>query len=433
MVGIKPFSHVFLHGLIFGKSYKRCDEQGDWTYILGEEKFSYDQGKALPEGVIAKWEKLSKSKGNVIDPLEMIAKYGADAVRMTLCSLANRGEQIDLDYRIFEECKNFVNKIWNGARFIFSYLIDSSEELVAGINESLFSLEDYYIIDTFNQLLLDIDQAYEEYAFDKIASLSYEFFKNELCSKYLEIIKPILSGKQGSDEQRSVKQKLLVVLFINVLGVLHPIVPFITETLFLKLKSILGEIQEDSYGDYITGHAVQMLKAKACMLADYPCNINVAMPKNLRQLFHTAERLVYTVRNIRGEMQLDPRVSLEAFIIASEHEEIDLYLPMVQALGGIHSIVRLDKEPQSGTYSLGVVDDIRLGILLPQEYLDKEFSRLQKEKARLDLAIESLTKLLSSANFREKANPNVVRKKEENLQKYHLELESILKKLSSFP
>ncbi|EPP33223.1 valine--tRNA ligase, partial [Chlamydia psittaci C6/98] len=82
MVGEKPFSDVFLHGLIFGKSYKRYNDLGEWTYITGEEKYAYDMGKALPKDVIAKWEKLSKSKGNVIDPLEMIAKYGADAVRM---------------------------------------------------------------------------------------------------------------------------------------------------------------------------------------------------------------------------------------------------------------------------------------------------------------------------------------------------------------
>lgn len=432
MTGIKPFSDVFLHGLIFGKSYKRCDDRGEWTYITGEEKLAYDQGKALPKGVTAKWEKLSKSKGNVIDPLEMISLYGADAVRMTLCSLANRGEQIDLDYRVFEECKNFVNKIWNGARFIFSYLKDSSQELLIGIDKSLFSLEDYHIIDSFNHLLANVNQAYEEYAFDKIASLSYEFFKNDLCSTYLEIIKPILSGKQGSDEQRTVKRQLLVVIFVNVLGVLHPIVPFITETLFLKLKKVLGDLPEDAAGDCITEHAIQMLKADACMLAKYPSGIDIPMPENLKESVLLAERLVYTIRNIRGEMQLDPRVALDAFVICPDRTSIDLYLPMMQALGGLRSIACLNTEPQSGTYSLGVVDDIQLGIIVPREYLDKEVTRLYKEQVRLETAINNLTKLLSSNSFKEKADPKVVQSKEDNLKKYRLELENIVKKLASF-
>lgn len=117
-------------------------------------KYAYDMGKALPKDVIAKWEKLSKSKGNVIDPLEMIAKYGADAVRMALCSCANRGEQIDLDYRLFEEYKNFANKIWNGARFIFGHISNlTSEDLAHGIDTTLLGLEDYYILDGFNLLL----------------------------------------------------------------------------------------------------------------------------------------------------------------------------------------------------------------------------------------------------------------------------------------
>lgn len=427
----KPFSHVFLHGLIFGKSYKRSHESGDWTYVTGDEKEAYDQGAPLPADVTAKWEKLSKSKGNVIDPVKMIDTYGADAVRMTLCSLANRGEQIDLDYRVFSECKNFVNKIWNGARFIFSHLVDTAADLSEGIDETLLTLEDYHIVDAFNRLLADLQTAYEEYNFDKIATLSYEFFKNELCSTYLEVVKPVLFGKQGTPEIRAIKRKLLVTIFVQVLGVLHPVVPFITETLFLKLKTALGEISEDLHGDKITGHALKMLKAKACMIAEYPRKIDIDMPDHLQESFNLAERLIYTIRNIRGEMQLDPRVSLEAFVVCPSNIRIDLYLPMMKALGGLSEISCLEKEPQYGTYSLGMVDNIKLGIIVPKEHLDKERIRLQKEKVRLEGAIASTTSLLNSQAFKDKANPAVVKVKEENLKKYCAELDGILGKLSS--
>lgn len=183
--------------------------------------------------------KLSKSKGNVIDPIEMIEAYGADAVRLTLCSCANRGEQIDLDYRLFEEYKNFINKLWNGARFIFGHISElTSRDLEEGVNQDLLGLEDFYILDRFNELLDLIDGHYNCYSFDKIASLAYDFFKNDLCSTYLEIIKPTLFGKQGSDQQRATKRKLLATLLINILGVLHPIVPYITETLFQNSRQL---------------------------------------------------------------------------------------------------------------------------------------------------------------------------------------------------
>lgn len=432
MVGEKPFSHVFLHGLIFGRSYKRYDELGAWSYVSGEEKREYDKGKALPTNVIAKWEKLSKSKGNVIDPLELISTYGADAVRMALCSCANRGEQIDLDYRIFEEYKNFVNKIWNGARFIFGHISHLTwGDLASGIDQGELGIEDYSILDKFNLLLRQVDVAYSSYAFDKITLLSYEFFKNDFCSTYLEIIKPVLYGKQGSDAERLTKQKLLAVLLTNILGVLHPIIPFITETLFLKMKESIGEGPEKS-SDMIVGHTLEMLRSDSYLCAPYPKEFALVFPEDLSDSFALAERLVYTIRKIRGEMQLDPRVSLEAFVICPEDMDIHRYIPIMQALGGVSLVSRLYEEPKDRMYSLGVVESIRVGVFVPVEYIAKEKQRLEKEKQRLEKAIVSIEGLLASENFRSRANPDLVRSKEEQLKNTRLELASILDKFASF-
>ncbi|WP_407365850.1 valine--tRNA ligase [Chlamydia pecorum] len=431
MYGEKPFSEVFLHGLIFGKSYKRYNELGEWSYISGAEKREYDLGKELPKDVIAKWEKLSKSKGNVIDPIEMIEMYGADAVRMTLCSCANRGEQIDLDFRLFEESKNFANKLWNGARFILGHISEMRcQDLLSGIDQSTLQLEDYYILDGFNQLIEKLHEAYEVYAFDKIAMMSYEFFRNDLCSTYIEIIKPILFGKQGSEKDRQTKRKLLLVLLVSMLGVLHPVVPFITESLFLKVQEVLGPMLEGD-GDALTHHVVAMLRSRACMEAPYPRAFAIEFPQDLHASFTLAQRLVYTVRNIRGEMQLDPRVPLEAFVLCPEDIEITRYFSIIQALGGISSIQCVQEEPRDRVYSLGVIDSIRLGIFVPEGHLAKEKGRLEKESQRLQRAIESTTHLLSSESFRLKANPQLVKDKEEALRNYRLELQGVLDKLVS--
>ncbi|ANH78878.1 valine--tRNA ligase [Candidatus Chlamydia sanziniae] len=432
MSGQKPFFEVFLHGLIFGKSYKRHSTTGNWAYIVGEEKHSYDMGKECPSDVIAKWEKLSKSKGNVIDPLQMIDTYGADAVRMVLCSCANRGEQIDLDYRLFEEYKNFANKVWNGARFIFSHIADlKGKDLLSGIDPVSLGLEDFYVLHSFNQIIKQIEEAYISYSFDKISTLAYEFFRNDLCSTYLEIIKPILFGKQGNENTRTAKRKLLVVLLVNVLGILHPVAPFITETLFLKVKEILGDIPEGC-GDVFTSHTLTMLRARACMEASYPKPFKIDMPDDLNESFMFAQRLVYTVRNIRGEMQLDPRLSLDAFAICSGDKDIQPYVPIIQALGGLTSIQIVLEEPQGRLYSLGVVDSIRLGIFVPEKYLAKEKTRLEKEKQRLERNVQNIKRLLSSKSFCEKADPDLVRGKEEILKNSCIELQNILDKLISF-
>ncbi len=120
--GKLPFPEVFLHGLIYGKSYWRDHKDGRFAYVDSQERLEYDLGKPSLQMSMSKWEKMSKSKGNVLDPIEIIEQYGTDAMRMALCASATQARQIDLDRRRFEEFKNFANKIWNGARFVLMNL-----------------------------------------------------------------------------------------------------------------------------------------------------------------------------------------------------------------------------------------------------------------------------------------------------------------------
>ena len=178
--GEAPFPETFLHGLIYGKSYWRPNRDGGITYVTGEEKQSYDRGTPLPKKVHSKWEKLSKSKGNVIDPLEMIDEFGTDAVRMTLCSCANQSPQIDLDRRRFEEFRNFANKVWNGARFVFMHLEDLKIE--SGIDYDALKLEDRWILSALNRVNKEVNESLASYQFDQAAIASYNFFWKEFCS-----------------------------------------------------------------------------------------------------------------------------------------------------------------------------------------------------------------------------------------------------------
>jgi valyl-tRNA synthetase len=143
VMGQTPFPEVFLHGLIFGKSYWRENKDGGITYVTEAERKAFDLGAPIPKEVHYKWEKMSKSKGNVLDPLEIIDEYGADALRMTMCASATQAREIDLDRRKFEEFRNFSNKFWNGSRFVFMQVEDlTDDELKQGIDRALLTLED---------------------------------------------------------------------------------------------------------------------------------------------------------------------------------------------------------------------------------------------------------------------------------------------------
>lgn len=425
-----PFPETFLHGLIYGKSYWRENQEGGITYVTGEEKREYDKGKPLPKGVFSKWEKLSKSKGNVIDPLEMIEEYGTDAVRMTLCSCANQSPQIDLDRRRFEEFKNFANKVWNGARFVFMNLEDlSSESLSEGLNEELLALEDRWILSALNRINGEINEALTSYSFDKAAVTAYDFFWKEFCAYYVEIAKPVLFGKIGTPQERTNKQKLLVIVLLNSIRLLHPMAPFITEELFQNLKArFVGLTQKNT--DSYTKEAIEALLAPACAVAPYPTAIRPSdMLPEVERRFATVEKIVYAIRNIRGEMKIPPQVATDVYIVGSDLEK---ELSIISALVKTAKIELVAVPPSIGFSATAVVENYTMMIPLPQELAEKERERLQKELERAEQNGNRIRTLLSNPEFLEKAQPELIEKQKGLLAQAEQASEEIRKKLSLF-
>lgn len=428
--GKVPFPETFMHGLIYGKSYWHKNKKGEISYITGAEKKEYDLGKPLPHDVESKWEKLSKSKGNVIDPLEMIEDYGTDAVRMALCSCANQSPQIDLDRRRFEEFKNFANKIWNGARFVFMNLEDlQAEEFSKGLDLNLLSLEDRWILSSLNRINEEINHHLEFYNFDQAALTAYDFFWKEFCAYYVEIAKPILFRKEGTQAYRINKQKLLVIILLNSIRLLHPMAPFITEELFQNLKKLFPILRENQTDPY-TQEAIRALCKPACIVAPYPKPLQPTdrLPEVERQ-FSTIEKIVYTIRNIRGEMKIPPQVPTDIFIIGKGLEQ---QLHIIKALVKIDKLELIEDLPKCGLYASGLVEDYRIIVPIPEELADKERLRLNKELEKLNRNIENIQKLLSNGDFQEKANPELIQNKKAALlqatQAYQ-EIKSKLEKL----
>ncbi len=423
-----PFPETFLHGLIYGRSYFRKNPGGGVTYLMGEEKAAYDLGKPLPEGVLSKWEKLSKSKGNVIDPLDLIETYGTDAVRIALCSCANQTPQIDLDRRRFEEFKHFANKVWNGARFVFMNLEDLERaELEKGLDENEFELEDRWILLKVGKAVDTVNESLARYSFDQAAATAYDFFWKDLCASYLEIAKPPLAGKV-SPERRRVKQKLLAILLLQAIRLLHPIAPFITEELFQRMKKRFGGLESGKARDSLTQEMIGALNSPACIQAPYPQGLQQGPHLEVEAEFGLFERIVHAVRAIRGEMKIPPQTATELYLIG-DRERLSKGMHILSALVKLEKIHLLSQAPPlSGLVAKGQVEEILLIVPLPSELAHKEQERLKKEKEKIEKRIEQLKATLNP-DFLAKAAPEVIEKQKQSLSELQKSLTLIDEKL----
>ncbi len=401
VTGEVPFPETSLQGLIFGKSYWRENEDGGITYVSHEE-----EGKDIH----SKWEKMSKSKGNVIDPIEIINTFGADAMRMALSASATHSPQIDLDRRRFEEFKNFTNKIWNGSRFVLMNLTITSEELMEGLSE--LGLDDRWILSVLNRTINEMGSHLKGYHFDRAAMRGYTFFWDEFCAYYVEMAKPTLFGKGGDSKN---KQKVLTLVLLAAIRLMHPIAPFITEEIFHLLKEKFPGLKESNPDPY-TQEAIQALLSPACVVSPYPKVIRKEdISPETEETFAFVNEVVYAIRNIRAEMKLPPATATDVIIegkttLVEKHQEIILSLVRIKGL------VFNPKESPKGFTSSASVKDLKIIIPLPEEFQEREKERLAKEKEKLEKQIASLKNQLNNPNFVERAPKELVEKTKTQLE-----------------
>ena len=423
-----PFFEVNIQGLIFGKSYWQKDREGGITYVDSHQKKEFDLGKSLPKGIFSKWEKMSKSKGNVIDPIEVIKSYGIDALRMSLGASATHAAQIDLDFRRFEKFKHFTNKVWNGSRFVLIHLSDlSSEDFRQGIGD--LALEDRWILSRLNSVIQKMHLHFSEYHFDRAAKLCYFFFWNEFCAYYLEMAKPALS--EGASKGKD-KKKLLSIILLAAIRLMHPFAPFITEEVFHLLKSHFTPLKF-SESDPYTQEAIKALISPACIVAPYPQVICLSdIDQKIEEKFEFLNKIVYEVRTIRAEIGLPPR-ELTDLIVEGKEEEIELLKEnqrVISPLARIRSIKTESRAPLM--LSAGKqVGSLKFILPLSGAHLDKEKKRLAKEREKKKEQSESLKKKLSLSQFISRAPREVVDQTKDAFEKLEAEIKTIDAKLVS--
>lgn len=435
-MGQVPFPETFLHGLIYGKSYWHTHPGGGISYVSPKERHDYEHGKPTPKDVQSRWEKMSKSKGNIIDPLEIIDEYGTDAMRMALCASSPQSREIDLDLRRFEEFKNFTNKIWNGARFVFLNLEDLiASEFSAGLDESALALEDHWILSALNTTVQNVNKHLGDYLFDQAALEAYEFFWKEFCSYYVEISKPILFGKVGTPEQRKNKQKLLAIILNQAMRLIHPMAPFISEEIFHLLKEKLQGITLQPNADPYTREAVQAFHSPACMVAPFPQVVRKEdLNPQIEETFKLMGDVVYTIRNIRGEIKLQPSVATDVHIYGAEtdphFQTIKKNSGIISALVKTNKIELHTQEPTLGFTGTGVLNALKILIPLPDEMIAQEKNRLEKEKEKLQGNLEKMRTQLGNVEFVNNAPPQLIEKQRKNLQQTETELAEIINKIN---
>ena len=347
----------------------------------------------------AEGQKMSKSKGNVIDPLEMTEKYGTDAFRFTLAAFAAQGRDIKMSTERIEGYRNFVNKLWNASRFVMMNL-EPGFAPKDGFLSPNSTLADRWITSRLNAVVGDLRAALESYAFNEAASSLYQFIWHEYCDWYLELAKPSLNQQDDPDLRRSTQTTLARVLEAT-LRMLHPFMPFITEEIWQKLPAELrGRGPADAGG--------------SIMVAAFPEPEPSLTDPAAGQDMQAVMDVILAVRNIRGVMGIPPSAHLD-IIVRTEREELSSTLmrhgQYVKTLARARSL-RLGKdETKPRAAATGVIRGAEVYVPL-EGVLDlaEERSRLGKEIARTSQDIEMFTKKLSNRNFVERAPKAVVEK-----------------------
>ena len=379
-------------------------------------------------------QKMSKSKGNVIDPLDMIdgisledllekrtgnmmqpqlaekirkrtekqfpngiEPHGTDALRFTLAALASTGRDINWDMKRLEGYRNFCNKLWNASRFVLM----NTEDQDCGLNggELELSLADRWILAEYNRTVKAYRDAMDSYRFDLAASILYEFTWNQFCDWYLELTKPVMNG--GSEAQLRGTRHTLVEVLEGLLRLAHPIIPFITETIWQRVKTLKG------------------ITAETIMLQPFP-EFDAAKADELALAdLEWIKQAIIAIRNVRAEMNLSPAKPLELLLRgagADAQRRVEQNLSFIKSLARLESITILpagDKGPVSVTK---LVEGAEL--LIPMAGLidkDAELARLDKEIAKLDGEIASIEGKLSNEGFVARAPEAVVAKERERL------------------
>ena len=360
--GKSPFKHVLIHGLV-------RDDQG---------------------------RKMSKSLGNGIDPLEVIDKYGADALRLTLITGNAPGNDMRFYWERVENSRNFANKIWNASRFI---MMNMEKADFSNVKLSDLTIADRWILSKVNDLAVEMTDNMEKYELGIAVSKVYDFIWEEFCDWYIEMVKPRLYN--DADETKAAALWTLKTVLIRALKLLHPYMPFITEEIFCNIQD-----EEESI-----------------MISDWPVYKEEWNFKQDENAVDTIKAAVRAIRNLRTGMNVPPSKKATVYVVSAKSEIRDIFEAsknFFATLGYASEVFIQDSKNGIDENAVStLIHDAALYIPLAELVdIDKEIERLEKESGRLAGEIKRASGMLANPKFVDKAPAAKVEEEKAKLAKY---------------
>jgi len=351
-------------------------------------------------------KKMSKSTGNVIDPLEVMEKYGTDAMRFTLIAFAAQGREIKLDEDRIEGYRHFINKMWNAARFALMHLEesdDAAKDIVEKTDE--LPLAHQWILSRTAATVEEVRRGLDEYHFNDVAMANYQFIWHEFCDWYLEWIKADLfsSDKTAGRQARSV----LLVVLETILKLMHPITPFVTEEIWSVLPGERGPLMTSEFPE-----VQQNWK-------------NPAAEEDMALLM----AIITGIRNIRSESDVHPSATIDAYVICPDRKKADFLASFEKTitdmtrLSGFRVQQHGDKPTDAATYIYNEIE-----IFVPLEGLvdvDNEQAKLSRERGKVEAKLKQVNGKLHNDKFLANAPEQVVNKEKAKKQDLDAKLEKI--------
>ncbi|MDO6567283.1 valine--tRNA ligase [Alteromonas sp. 1_MG-2023] len=394
-------------------------------------------------------DKMSKSKGNVLDPIDLIDgidletlvkkrtsgmmqpklaekiekrtrkqfpdgihAYGTDALRFTFAAMASTSRDINFDMARVEGYRNFCNKIWNASRFVLM----NAEEHDTGRDggEMVLSIADRWIWAKFQQTLVEFEKALEDYRFDIAAHIVYEFTWNQFCDWYLELTKPVLSNEASSEAEKRGTRHTLINVLENLLRLLHPLMPFITDTIWQRVVPL---------------SALQVEENASIMVQAFPVQDAAKQDEQVLADIEWVKKFIVGIRNIRGEMDISPNKPLNALlknVSAEDSRRLDAAKAFLDKLSKLETVTILkdgEEAPASATALVGEME-----ILIPMAGLidkDAELARITKAMDKVDKDVSRTRGKLGNEKFVSNAPDAVIEKERAKLEEGEKQLEKL--------
>ena len=364
-------------------------------------------------------QKMSKTKGNVIDPLDIIRRFGTDATRFTLAAMAAPGTDIAFNESRTEGYRNFANKIWNAARFMFMNIdrvapglrpVTGSHTNRGVVGAEAVTLEDRWILSRFNRVTKSVNESLENYRFHEAANQIYDFFWGEFCDWYIELIKPRFLDEADPQSARIACANLLGI-FEAALRLLHPVMPFMTEEIWHAIYDGQPPLQSIALAPYPRADEKQL---------DLTAETEMAILQDL----------IVSVRNLRAELKVDQKQRVPAQVFVTEPEIRKLIAQnqgAVERLANVekiefveNSLAKLSATRHTARFDVHVIYERKIDVPAERERLKKELEQIEKEFANGQ-------RQLGNEQFLAKAPAKVV----EGIRRRAQELEILREKVKS--